>query len=70
MILSVFSVQITVIRVAREKEGRRITQSIKNLVAKRMGPCEVNLHESCNLTALISKKLRKIASMHQFFFIS
>ena len=53
-----------------QKEGRRITRSINNLVAKRMGPCKVNLHESSNLTASISKKLRKIASMHQFFFIS
>ena len=35
-----------------------------------MGRCKVNLHESSNLTASISKELRKIAFMHQFFFIS
>ena len=53
-----------------QKEGKRITRSIKNLVAKRMGPCKVNLHGSCNLTASISQKLRKIASTHKFFSIS
>ena len=50
-----------------QKEGRRITRWIKNLVAKRMGPCKVNLHESSNLTASISKKLKQNFPCAQIF---
>ena len=61
--LSINRIHITF---SSEKQGKRITRSIKNLVAKRMEPCPINLHESCNLTASISKKFRKIALRTSF----